>query len=198
MRETSCSTTSRSCNPTIWPRSTTTTASTPSPSPSIARSSTRCRRTPSSTGRRSPPSTGFRRRQTTSAPWSSRRSSEARKGNGPKGRNPRTREASPMGVLLRRRPARPTVRYPGQTQLRPLRHVRQLDPAGRAERCVTGRLGAAIGAESRAHPRTQAFHPTQPAPPLSRSRGAPAITARATMRASEMKTQSPWGSRGRA
>ena len=82
---------------------------------------------------------------------------EARKGNGPKGRNPRTREASPMGVLLRRRLALPAVRYPGQTQLRPLRHVRQLDPAGRAERCVTGRLGAAIGAESRAHPRTQAF-----------------------------------------
>ncbi|MCQ5092023.1 YjdF family protein [Slackia exigua] len=42
------------------------------------------------------------------------------------------------------------------------------------------------------------FNPTQPASPLSRSCGAPAITARATMRTSEMKTQSPSGSRGRA
>lgn len=42
------------------------------------------------------------------------------------------------------------------------------------------------------------FNPAQPASPLSRSRGAPAITARATMRTSEMKTQSPSGSRGRA
>ena len=42
------------------------------------------------------------------------------------------------------------------------------------------------------------FNPTQPASPLSRSRGAPAVTARATMRTSEMKTQSPSGSRGRA
>ena len=37
-----------------------------------------------------------------------------------------------------------------------------------------------------------------PQAPLSRPRGAPAITARATMRAPEMKTQSPSGSRGRA
>ena len=53
---------------------TTTTASAPSPSRCIARSSTRCRGTPSFTDRRSPPSTGFRRRRTTSAPWNSRQS----------------------------------------------------------------------------------------------------------------------------
>ncbi len=45
------------------------------PSPSIARSSTRCRRTRSSTDRRSLPSTACRRRRTTSAPWNSPRSS---------------------------------------------------------------------------------------------------------------------------
>ena len=64
---------------------------------SIARSSTRCRRTPSSTDRRSPPSTGFRRRRTTSAPWSSRQSN-TRSTPPPR----RTRSSSASGPISRR------------------------------------------------------------------------------------------------
>lgn len=64
---------------------------------SIARSSTRSRRTPSSTDRRSPPSTGFRRRRTTSAPWNSRRSN-TRSIQPPR----RTRSSSANGPISRR------------------------------------------------------------------------------------------------
>ena len=64
---------------------------------SIARSSTRCRRTPSSTDRRSPPSTGFRRRRTTSAPWNSRQSN-TRSTPPPR----RTRSSSASGPISRR------------------------------------------------------------------------------------------------
>ena len=67
------------------------------PSHSIARSSTRCRRTPSSTDRRSPPSTGFRRRRTTSAPWNSRQSNTP---STPPLR--RTRSSSASGPISRR------------------------------------------------------------------------------------------------
>lgn len=64
---------------------------------SIARSSTRCRGTPSSTDRRSPPSTGFRRRRTTSAPWNSRQSN-TRSTPPPR----RTRSSSASGQISRR------------------------------------------------------------------------------------------------
>ena len=64
---------------------------------SIARSSTRCRRTPSSTDRRSPPSTDFRRRRTTSAPWNSRQSN-TRSTPPPR----RTRSSSASGPISRR------------------------------------------------------------------------------------------------
>ena len=46
--------------------------------------------------------------------------------------------------------------------------------------------------------RASALNHARSASPLSRPCGAPAITARATMRTSEIKTQSPSGSRGRA
>lgn len=64
---------------------------------SIARSSTRCRRTPSSIDRRSPPSTGFRRRRTISAPWNSRQSN-TRSTPPPR----RTRSSSASGPTSRR------------------------------------------------------------------------------------------------